>query len=414
MESDKHSTIKGYSIDFILNILATCLSTGVMQLVVLPQLSTNLNSTDYGVMLTATGFMNVLVNALGNNLSYSRLKQAPKYEARKLTGDYQIFLLAIIFISFISVVIFNFYLGAEIEKILFPFALITITNICKGYYLVTYRLSINYRRNLIAHFFSCLGYCFGGFILAKSVPWPWVFLPADVLSLIYIFFSSKIMREPVKKTILFSDSAKVTWTLLIGGLLGNVTLYLDRFIIYPILGGDGVSTYSTAAWFSKSVLLVFMPINGVLLSYITAGKLKLNKKKYDVLCLILLGCMILCWLFSVLLGPFVTGWMYPTLIDQAKPYISYVSISIVISIIGNFISIIVFAYAPIKWQTIIPAIRVGIYLVLGIVLVNSIGIIGMITAVFIANLVCIIIQFIIARKWVREDLVQHLVDVKKE
>lgn len=403
---NKTTMIKTYSTDFLLSILATFLSTGTMQLLVLPQLSRNLTSADYGVMLTATGFMNILINSFGNNLCNSRLRQQGKYENKNVIGDYQLMLFITSMAAVAGILIFNIFLKADAVLILIPFVIITVTGIWKAYYLITYRLMINYKKNLIANIFSCVGYCAGGLVLIKYVSWPWIFLPADILTLIYIFFSSKIIREPIKKTELFSSSAQVTMALLIGGLIGNVTIYLDRFIIYPTLGSESVSIYATAAWFSKSVLIVMAPITSVLLSYITKGKLKLDKRKYNFLCFLLLTGVVVCWIGSIIFAPIITRWMYPTLIEQARPYITFVSLSVVMGILGNFLSIMVFAYAPVRWQTITPVIKVLVYLILGILLVKTCGIMGMITAVFTANLLCNTIQFFVARKWVREDLIE--------
>lgn len=402
MKADK---IKTYSIDFVLSILATFLSTGTMQLVVLPQLSRNLSSADYGVMLTATGFMNILINAFGSNLCNSRLRQQGKYLNKSITGDYQLMLIATAVMSLIGVLLFNAFLKEDYMSMMLPFALITITGICKTYYLVTYRLSINYKKNLIANIFSCVGYCIGGFLLIKYCKWPWIFFPADILTLGYIYFSSTIIREPIRKTELFSDSAKVTLALLVGGLIGNVTIYLDRFIIYPTLGSESVSTYATAAWFSKSILIVIAPITSVLLSYITTGRLKLNKRKYNYICLILLAGVFVCWGGAIIFAPIITGLMYPTLIDQARPYITFVSLSVTMGIMGNFLAIMVFAYAPVKWQTFLPIIKMLIYLILGVIMVKHQGIMGMIIAVFAANLICNIISYYLAKKWVREELI---------
>ena len=403
---DASFELKTYTKDFVLNILATFLTVGVMQLVILPQLSRSLTPSDYGVMLTATGFMNVLTNAFGNNLCNSRLRQQAKYDNKKVVGDYQIILIAILIISVILILIFSLSLKLEDSNVglVCPFAIITVTGIAKAYYLVTYRLTINYKRNLIANFCGCIGYAIGGFVLIKYINWPWVFLPADILTLIYIMFSSDIMKEPIQKTELFNDSVNVTSTLFTSGLIGNITIYLDRFIIYPTLGSESVSNYSTAAWFSKSILIVMAPITSVLLSYITVGKLKLNKRKFNTVCVILLIGLAVCWLGAIVFAPIITGWMYPTLIDGAKPYISSASLSVVIGILGNFLSVVVFAYAPIKWQAVIPAIKILIYILLGVLLVKTKGIMGMIVSVFVANLLCNIILFFVARRWVREDL----------
>lgn len=136
-------TFKRYSADFILNILATFLSTGTMQLVVLPQLARHLSTQDYGILLTATGFMNILINAFGNNLCNSRLRQQIKYTHSKLVGDYPLFLIAATILAILAVFGFNNFLKADLLTILLPFAAITVTGIWKAYYLAAYRIEIN-------------------------------------------------------------------------------------------------------------------------------------------------------------------------------------------------------------------------------------------------------------------------------
>ena len=107
-----------YLSDFVYSIIATLLSTGVMQLVVLPQLSRTLSSAEYGVMLTATGLMNILINAFGNNLCNSRLRQQVKYTNKQVKGDYQILLLAASGLALVTVLLSYFYLKTDFFRLI--------------------------------------------------------------------------------------------------------------------------------------------------------------------------------------------------------------------------------------------------------------------------------------------------------
>lgn len=395
---------RNYSKDFALNTIASLLSTGAMQLVVLPQLAKNLSINDYGVMLTATGYMNVITMSFGNNLCNARLLMQKKYNEERTIGDFQILLIGASIGSVVCALLCNIFLKQGLWIIL-PFALISLTGIWRTYYLVTYRISINYTKNLIANVFSCIGYCIGGLLLVKFVSWPWVFLPANILTVVYIYFSSNIIKEPIRKTSHFNEATMISFTLFISGLIGNITTYLDRFIIYPVLGSESVSVYATAAWFSKSVLIVMAPITSVLLSYLMAGKLILTKKKFDRLGMILVFGTVVFWLISIIVAPIITGWLYPTLIEMAKPFVSYASLAVAMGILGNFFATVVLAHAPVKWQTIMSIIKITLYFVLGYVGVKFYGILGMCIAVFATNFVYVTLQFVVARKWVvfKED-----------
>ena len=65
---NKLSSLKNVSEDVTLNILASLLSTGVMQFVLYPQLAIRLGDELYGEMLTVMGIVSILSLSLGNNL----------------------------------------------------------------------------------------------------------------------------------------------------------------------------------------------------------------------------------------------------------------------------------------------------------------------------------------------------------
>ena len=385
----------GLSKDFVLNILASLLSTGVMQLILYPRMAAILSSDDYGTMLTIMGYVSVVTLAFGNNLCNSRLLQQKKYDDLGRNGDFQILALFSAVLSAIAIFLICYVQGLGTILLLLGVATATLFLSLKAYYLVAYRLELNYVKNLLANVVVAVGFIFGAYALIRYIQWPWVFVIASIMCLIFIFFTSKIFKEPFSITTLFKSSLKLVVILLLSGIISNSTTYLDRFIIHPILGGEAVSTYATAAFFAKSINLVLSPIASVMLNYFTAGKIKLNKKVFYMLSgLYILGGAFF-FVLSITIGPIITGLLYPTLIDPAREFILVVSIGLIVGVVGDFTSVLVLVKAPSYWQIVLSIVRFIIYLVLGILFVNSYGIIGMCFSILITNTIYFILCFII-------------------
>lgn len=390
----KISLDKGIIKDFSLNIIAVLLSTGVMQLLIYPRLAITLSSEDYGVALTVIGYMNIITLSLGNNLCYARLLKQNEYSNDGIVGDFQLLLICSALIAAILIIGCSLLMKLSLLFI-FGIVIATITMILKSYYVVAYRIHIDYTKNLIANLCMCIGYILGLLFFCNFVLWPWIFTFASILTLVYIWFTSNIMREPCTRTIMFKKSLKTVIFLIISGLIGNVTIYLDRFIIYPFLGGESVSIYATAAFFAKSINLMLAPTTSVLFSYLVNCKIILNKLHYLLINIALIVIGIVGVFISVTVGRYITALLYPTLIYAALPFIFYATVGIIIGAMGSFINMIVLAYAPIYWQTVIPTFKLTLYFISGLVMIKTNGIKGLCIAVIITNTLTNILSFIV-------------------
>lgn len=392
-------TLLATSKDFALNIAASLLSTGVMQLVLYPTLAKSMTPAEYGEMLTVIGVLNVVLLAFGNNLSYSRLLVEKEYAAQKKYGDFQLLALLMAMVSGAIMLVANVYFRLDAAMAI-AIAIATAVSVWKAYYIVTYRIKLEYGKNLIVNIWISIGYIVGAFVLIRYVSWPWVFTLSSLAGLIYIWFSSDIMREPYCVTPLFKRASKVVFWLLLSGLMGNLTTYLDRFILHPLLGSESVSVYSTAAFFSKSINLMLSPITTVLLSYLTNGKLKLNKRLYVLINGGVIAMSAFFLLITVVIGDDITALLYPSLFPLSEPYFLLSSLGIVMGIAGSFMGVPVMAYAPAYWQTVMAAVKLVMYFVFGIVLTNMWGITGMCVGVLLTNLGGNIFSFILGYRYV--------------
>lgn len=393
----RSSIIRALSADFFMNIVATLVSTGTMQLLLYPQLAASLGEIGYGTMLTIMGAINVVTLGFGNNLAQVRLISERKYNEKGELGDFQVFLLVSCVLSALCMLLICFSMSLSISEII-PIVVLAFTTILKSYYLVTFRLSIDYKRNLIANILMGCGYVVSSLFLLSFLHWSWAFTLSNVICIIYIARVSNIVFEPFKITSYFGESIRSYVMLITGGLLSNLTTYLDRFVVYPILGASSVASFFVATYFSKSISLIFAPIMSVLLSYITQNKIRLTKIVYLFINLIILISSVLVVLFCVSFGAWITELLFPGLYADAEPYILLASIGTVISIACGFNNVVVLAVASPVWQTVIPLMCLLVYLLLAISLSFVFGLMGMCIALILSGALRFFMNFMIGIK----------------
>ena len=160
---------------------------------------------------------------------------------------------------------------------------------------------------------------------------------------------------------------------------------MDRFIIYPILGGDSVSTFTVATFFPKLFMLIVTAMTGVVLSYLVKGKDLLTKKLYLQINVLMIPLFIIITVFTMTVGKWITSILYPTLIESAQEYILIGSLGVTINIVTAFASTVVLAYTTSAWQVILSIVRCVLYIVTGTILPSWFGLSGMCIASLITN-----------------------------
>ena len=399
----KFPALKNVSSDFLLNLLATFVSTGVMQLVLYPQLALHMDDEHYGGMLTAMGVVNILALSFGNNLCNARIVLNEKYKKDAIVGDFQLLALISVAVTVAVVCLSDIYFKWP-AYILIGIAVLASVTVLKSYYLVTYRLSLNYRQNLWANIVMAAFYVPGSFVLIRYMPWPYVFALPCLAGIGYVACSSDILKEPFVRTTRFRESTKVVTMLILSGIIGNLTMYLDRFIVYPILGGSSVSYYTIAAFFAKSLSMVLLPMTAVLLSYIAADKIRVSGKRFSFINLALLLLSALFLLITITVGYYITAWLYPSLIDASRPYLLLASIGIIIGIAGAFNGVVVLAKAPSYWQLVLSAAKFLLYFVSCIILVEKYGLIGLCWGVLVTNTIAFVANYVVGRYYLRKAI----------
>lgn len=394
--------VKNYFQDFTLNILASIILTGTMQIIVYPLLARTFDAGAYGKILTIMGIINAVSVAFGNSLNNTRLIVNSDYEKRKIQGDFNILLL----ISSISTAVIVFlisYILLEVnilQSILLAILAVLIT--VKAYYIVAFRLILNFKKILLCNVLSSVGYLIGCLLMLWCSVWTIPFITAEICAILYILSTSNLVKESLVFTSLFKSSA-IKYIILIGtGLSGNLFIYLDRLLLYPILGPESVSVYTTASFFGKTLSIVMLPISSVLLGYFAQKNFIMNLKRFWVFCSTTLFASALFVVISIWISPFITGILYPSLVNDARSYIFLANTAAILATSASMIQPAILKFTPTYMQIVKEGIYGITYLVLGLILVRKYSLLGFCIASLVANIVKIIVLFLIGTIYLKK------------
>ena len=378
-------------IDVILNMLSTFIPMFALQFIILPQVALKINADMYGQLIAIMAFVYLASASFGSVLNNSKLIHYKKYEELKIKGDFNILLLIFIVANlFIMTAGLLFY--GESFNILTSISIIIISTILlyTTYASVEFRIKLNFISILVNSIFLFLGYLIGFGLFILTGYWTLIYIFGFGFNLIHIIKKTNIFSEKLTKTPLFKITAKESLLLLFSGIIVSLGAYLDKLIIFPILGGSAVAIYYAATILGKTIALAIGPITSVFLSYLAhMKKFSSNNFKF-LLSLSFIFGFLGYWVVILTSKPLLTL-IYPQYVTEAIQYIPITTISIMITIISNIINPILLKFSGAKWQIAINGIFMLIYIPLSIYLLSIYGLMGLCIGILIANVVKLII-----------------------
>lgn len=395
----------GVSKDFFLNILASLVVVVVTQILVYPWLAREYDAVLYGVILTVMGCANAIVSAVGGSLNNARLLMRNGYEKICDTGD---FFPILSLLSLLSLIVFYGVIelmGVEVLgwTVLLLIMYVVLGNI-RGYCMVAYRLDLNFKGNLICSSAVAIGNMVGIWLVLVTryaILWPIIFVIGEVFALVVLFFNTRIFGEHFKITNLFKEALGKTSILLVTTFMAGILIYLDRILLLPILGGESVAIYSTASFLGKCLGLLLTPIAGVLLSYFAQSGYVMTRMRYRTINIVVLcfACVffVLIWFTS----KWITGVLYPSLIDAAAPFLLIANAAMIIASIGNITQAAVLRYAPMNYQLLVQLVYFIVYLGVGFCGATRAGLWGFSFAAVAAAVVRFCMLYIIGERYIR-------------
>ena len=381
--------------DMALNIVATAIPTFVLQLLILPNLAKFMSDDNYGLLVTVLAFLNVMPSTMGNVLNNIRLLYNENYVETNNEGDFNILLAILEGVNFLSVTVFLFYYDSNLT--LFTVLMTGITALlwlAREYFLVAFRLIINYRAILLCNVIMVGGYGIGYLLFLGTKVWQVIYISGLLCSLIYCFIRSRLWKEPFKITPLFKRTSTQGLLLLIANILNRLLVYADKIIVFPVLGGALVSVYYAATVFGKVVSLMITPVNSVVLTYLAKAKKKTDSMLKSALLVGIAVCAV-GYIVCVLISRPVLTILYPQYVDNAMHYIYLTTGTTVLYALISIVDPFIMKFFYMKWQIAINGGTVVVYLALGISFMIPWGLMGFCVGALLTNVLKLLFMIFI-------------------
>ncbi|MEG0585805.1 MAG: hypothetical protein RR504_05400 [Christensenellaceae bacterium] len=356
-----------------------------------------MSAESYGRVLLLMAICNISSIVFGTALNNARLVVNIDYQKKGLRGDFNpIFSVACV--CNVAVVCVTLLLMNDRFSWAETIALsaLSVLEMVRNYYAVKYMLEINFKKVLLQNVCYAVGGIIGLLLLSVfSLSWITPFMTASLFACVYTMFTVNIKEEKFAITPMFKNTMRVYGLLMITLLLSNVTSYLDRMVLYPFMGGEDVAIYTTAVFFGKSIFVLMAPIANVLLSYY-ARREKIAVKMFLKQTLIFVIVGVVFYVLTLTgVAKWVTGILYPTLVEGALPYIAIGNMAAIILVVASMLQPAVLKFCSTRWQPIIQGIHIALSFGLGLLLLIPYGLIGFCAAAVIANVVKLIMLFVV-------------------
>lgn len=387
-------------------LLATCSSmlvTFTSQVIIFPMLAKKTDAQSFGVILTAMGVVSVIISTFGNSLNNTRLIENNKYRKGRIEGDFLAILIIIATIAAFTAffIVRNLDWGGTPQSVAVLLTVYSVLGVFRTYGMVFYRINLDYVRDFFLNLLVCGVQITICLIIKEWSLWPMVFICGEIMGL-YILHNTSIYTESFIITPFFGETLKKETQLLIITLLLSATSYIDRFILYPFIGGEAVSAYNTSSLIGKCILLLYVPISGVCLSYFSKDKLYASPKRLSWITVSVILFSGVYYIFGLCFGPAMIKLMYPDLLELSIPYFSISTLATIIYATGNFFQTIIVSIIPQKYQIIILTGYITTHIIVGGILAHRYLIFGYGIAACITATIRLVVLLIILHKGIEK------------
>lgn len=373
--------------DSLFNILATAVPVIVLQIVILPLVGVKLGQENYGVVITLISVSTVFSIPFGNVLNNIRLLMDEKYKENDVVGDFNFLLICSVFCNTFLVIASLIIMKSSLNVIhIILLILVSGLNIVREYFLVGFRLSLNYKKILENNIIQAIGYLIGLIIFNFLNYWELIYISGLLLSIYFIFKNSDLYKEGIVRSILFKDTFYQSCMLFISVFLKTFLTYADRILLFPLLGATAVSIYYSSSVVGKILGMAIMPISSVILSYLRNSN-ELSKKNFIKLLIVLLSiCFISYFVINIISYPLLKL-LYPKWYYESIKLIPVNTATALIVTITSILHPFLLKFRHMKWQMIINIVNLLSYIIFIYVLFNAYGLLGFCLGLLISNII---------------------------
>lgn len=400
--------IKKFSLirDVAYSTIAYALPTFALYFIIQPLIARHISGEENGLFLALLSLVRFCCNILISPLANLRLleKQAVVEDAQLEEKFNYLFVVAV----GIGVVASGFLSYLYISHFQVLDILLTVLFLCvlffHDYYSIKFRIDIDFKKVVVDNLLIVCGFFAGLALFWFTRKWQYIFIFGYLFGCVYVAVCTKHLWMTRFHNHKKPGITKRYCELGASAGLSKATVYCDKLLIFPILGGVAVSTYNAASVVSKVIALISVPLRNVLLSYLVDRSVvqisqKILRRSLLLLPIVLFIVYSLFCAISFLLCKF----LYPMFYGEAAKFIFIIVGTIIIETVAGLLNLLLLKYRSLSLQTWFSAIKLICYILFVIILtlVFKLGLWGF----CIATLLTTVIYFILVLGYSRPCIV---------
>lgn len=372
-------------INLILSIGGIAVFNGIIQFVLYPFLNRQVGDATFGVILTMISVMSIISSSAGAAVNNARMV-AP-FEKTSKNGDYNIILLIFNLIGIAVIIIF-----LSIIKQLAWYNVVLLNLLM---FVTTYRYysDCEFRKNLkfgsffIYYLLIGVGYIIGCLIYKLLPYWQISMFIGEVLALGFVMIKGTIYKKPFATSNVRNKVWLLSISLLIGEIINNLILNSDRILLYLFVSDEAVTKYYIASLVGKIVALVTVPLNGVVISYLSRQEKTPSKKFILIYLSSVIGLGILAFIGCLIFSPIIIKLLYPDSYEGVKGILITAIIAQVAFFCSTLAMSLIIKYMHSRVQLFINIIHLIIFVTITILGSYYGGLVGFSIAALVGNII---------------------------
>jgi O-antigen/teichoic acid export membrane protein len=401
MNKSKKKLALSASRDFIFSVLALMIYNGVLQLVIYPGLNSGMGVEAFGTVLYLISIISVMGAGFGTAGSYSRM--VAKKDRTQENGEYNLFLLMVAAVSVLVSFVALFVLK-ELEAFYYlQILVLMVVTVFRYYADVEFRMNIRFVDYFLFFTSVALGYVIGLLLYPVTGSWVLTILLGELFGIGYTFFRGHIFRRPYTKLSAdYKENLKSAWVISLSNLLSALILNSDRILLRLAVGAREVTVFYTASLIGKIVAMLTTPLNGVIISYFTNYKIRITKKLFTGIGLLMVLLSVLGALVCTAVSYIFVKVMYKDVFDEAVNYFFLANLGQILYFISGSLMVIVMSFTKEKLQLVINIIYVTAFAIIVIPATLLMGLDGMATGLVITNFIRLLTTYLLGLRQLKQ------------
>lgn len=375
----------------------------VAQIAVFPLLARLFGESGYGDIQYLSAYLNIFAMSAGCAASLARMTAPPERRLEN-NGDYQ-WLLTVLCLLCLPVffLICRFGGVAMDAATALCYYLLFVAMTFRFYADVSYKLTLRYRRYFL--FYCCIGagYALGAFLAWRTRIWPLALLPGEAAGVLFAYLADGTLRRRAwRLSPAFGQVMRVVLLLFLSEGISYLIANADRLILKFLIGSSAVTVYYLATLVGKTMTLITIPLNGVILGYLARYEGSLGRRGARW---IFFGSLISFVFFTcvcVFGGYLMLLWLYPAELDAVRPFLLVGSFAQVIYFTTSMITVILARFAKKSYQLIVNGAFGICFFAVGIPATLGYGLWGFSLGVIAANLLRWTLAVLLSAYWARK------------